>query len=71
MIQIIYILVAVALVTLILLQQRSAGMSGIFGGGESSGFYQARRGLERFFFGATIVLAVIFVALSLWQLWYR
>ncbi len=71
MIQLIYILVTVALVTLILLQQRSAGMSGLFGGGESGGFYQARRGMERFFFGSTIVLGVIFVALSLWQLLHR
>lgn len=71
MIQIIYILVAASLVALILLQQRSAGMSGLFGGGESGGFYQARRGLERFFFGGTIALAIIFVALSIWQLLHR
>jgi protein translocase SecG subunit len=70
MISIIYILVTVALVTLILLQQRSAGMSGLFGG-DSGGFYQARRGLERFFFGSTVVLAVVFVALSIWQLLHR
>ena len=67
MISIIYILVTVSLVTLILLQQRSAGMSSLFGG-DSGGFYQARRGLERFFFGSTIVLAIVFVALSVWQL---
>jgi len=70
MTSIIYIIVTVALVTLILLQQRSAGMSGLFGGGEG-GFYQARRGLERFFFGATVVLGIIFVALSVWQLLHR
>ncbi len=70
MISIIYIIVTVALVALILLQQRSAGMSSLFGG-ESGGFYQARRGLERFFFGSTIVLAILFVALSVWQLLRR
>ena len=70
MISIIYILVTVVLVTLILLQQRSAGMSGLFGG-ESGGFYQARRGLERFFFGGTIVLGIVFVLLSIWQLLHR
>ncbi len=67
MISIIYIIVAVALVTLILLQQRSGGMSGLFGG-DSSGFYQTRRGLEKLFLWGTVVLSVLFVALSLWQL---
>lgn len=70
MISIIYIIVTVALVTLILLQQRSAGMSGLFGG-DSGGFYQARRGLERFFFGSTVVLGIVFLALSVWQLLHR
>lgn len=70
MISIIYIIVTLALVVLILLQQRSAGMSGLFGG-DAGGFYQARRGLERFLFGGTIVLGLIFVALSLWELLHR
>jgi protein translocase SecG subunit len=64
---ILQIAVSVALIALILLQERSAGLSGIFGG-EGGGFYQTRRGLEKIIFGATIVLAVVFVALSLAQL---
>ncbi|TSC59884.1 MAG: preprotein translocase subunit SecG [Parcubacteria group bacterium LiPW_15] len=67
MISIIYIIVTVALVILILLQQRSGGMSGLFGG-DSSSFYQARRGLEKFFLWGTVILSILFVALSLWQL---
>lgn len=60
------IIVSVALVTLILLQERSAGLSGIFG--TETGFYQTRRGMERFVFGATIVLGIAFAALALTQL---
>lgn len=67
MISIIYIIVTLALISLILIQQRSAGMSGLFGG-DSGSFYQARRGLEKFFLGGTVVLSILFVALSLWQL---
>jgi protein translocase SecG subunit len=63
----IYIVITLALIGLILLQQRSAGMSGLFGG-DSSGFYQARRGLEKLFLWGTIALGFIFAALSLWQL---
>lgn len=64
------IVVAVILIILILLQERSAGLSGIFGGDSGANFYQTRRGLERFIFGATIVLGIIFVALAILQLVY-
>jgi protein translocase SecG subunit len=67
MLAILQIILAAAIITLILLQERSSGMSGLFGGGEG-GFYQARRGMEKTIFIATIVLAVIFVALAVWQL---
>ncbi len=66
---ILQIIVSVILVVLILLQERSAGLSGIFGG-EGGGFYQTRRGLEKLIFVATIVLAVIFVGLAVYQLVY-
>ncbi|MEK7180865.1 MAG: preprotein translocase subunit SecG [Patescibacteria group bacterium] len=60
------IVVAAALVVLILLQERSAGLSGIFGG-EGMGFYQTRRGMEKMIFRGTIVLAVVFVALAIYN----
>ena len=58
------IILSIVLIALILLQERSSGLSGIFGGGESS-YYQTRRGLEKIIFTATIVLVIIFAALSL------
>ncbi|MEK7549056.1 MAG: preprotein translocase subunit SecG [Patescibacteria group bacterium] len=64
---IIQIIVAVALIILILLQERSTGLSSVFGGSEE-GSYFVRRGMERLIFLATIVLAVILVGLSLTSL---
>jgi len=66
-IPIIQIAISVLIIILILLQERSAGLSGIFGG-ERSGFYQTRRGLEKVIFRATIVLAILFAALAVYQL---
>jgi protein translocase SecG subunit len=59
------LIVSVILIALILIQERSAGFSGLFGGGGEGGFYQTRRGLERFAYRATLVLTAIFVILSL------
>ncbi len=61
------IILAVVVIALILLQERSSGMSGLFGG-DSGGFYQARRGMEKTIFYATIVLIVVFVGLALYGL---
>jgi protein translocase SecG subunit len=69
-IPIVQILIAIALVILILLQERSAGLSGILGGGEGGGFYQTRRGLEKIIFASTIILAAIFIGLALYQIIY-
>lgn len=59
--------VSIALIILILLQERSSGLSGIFGG-EGGTFYHTRRGLEKIIFVSTIVFAGIFVALAVLQL---
>ena len=59
------IAVSVALVVLVALQEQSSDAPGAFGGmGGSGGFYQTRRGLEKFLFGATIVLIAAFIALA-------
>jgi protein translocase SecG subunit len=68
MIAIVQIVLAVVIIGLILLQERSSGMSGLFGGGGDDSYYQPRRGMEKFVFIATIVASVIFVALAAWQL---
>jgi len=67
MIAIIQIILSVVIITLILLQQRSAGTSGLLGG-SGDGVYQTRRGMEKAAFYATIVLSVLFVVLALYQL---
>ncbi len=67
MITIIQSIVAIVLIVLILLQERSSGLSGIFGG-EGGGFYQTRRGLERVIFWATIILIILLLAISIYQL---
>ncbi len=51
------------MMTTILLQNRGAGLSGIFGG--SSNIYATKRGLEKKLFYATIILAVLFFSVSL------
>lgn len=67
---IIQIVLSVAIIALILLQERSSGMSGLLGGG-GEGYYQARRGMEKMVFYATIVLTIVFVALALYQLYLQ
>jgi preprotein translocase subunit SecG len=57
------ILVAVTLILIILLQVRGGGLGGIFGQPDS--VYRTRRGVEKRLFQLTVVLVVIFVAISL------
>jgi protein translocase SecG subunit len=67
-IAIIQIILSALIITLILLQERSSGMSGLMGG-SGEGYYQARRGMEKLVFYSTIVLSVLFVALAIYQLY--
>lgn len=62
---ILQIIVSVALVVAILFQQRGGGGSAIFGGSGGGSGYYTKRGFERIIFIATIVLAVLFILLSL------
>jgi preprotein translocase subunit SecG len=61
-IQIAQIIVAVLLTAVVSIQGKGAGLSPTFGGGA---LYSTRRGAEKVIFYTTIVLAVIFAALSL------
>ena len=54
------------LIIAILLQQRGSGLSGSFGGDGST--YSTRRGAEKIIFGATIVLAVLWIGISIARL---
>jgi len=64
-IQIAAIIISIALIGVILIQAKgSGGLGGIFGGAQSSGGYRTRRGIEQTLFRLTIILAVIFVAIS-------
>jgi preprotein translocase subunit SecG len=71
LIPIIQTIIAVALMAAILLQNRGAGLGGVFGGGDSSNVFSTKRGLEKTLFRATIILAIIFIGLALatviWQ----
>lgn len=55
--------VAVLLTVAILMQNRGSGLGAAFGG--DFGGYYTKRGLEKFFLYATIVLAVLFLALGI------
>jgi preprotein translocase subunit SecG len=56
-------ILGVLLVLAILLQNRGAGLGGVFGG--SGGVYLAKRGLEKKLFTATVVISILFFAISL------
>ena len=60
---IIQIVVSVALVVAILFQVKGGGIGGIFG--QSDSVFRTKRGIERWLFLGTIVLVIIFVALSM------
>ncbi|MBI4363787.1 MAG: preprotein translocase subunit SecG [Candidatus Doudnabacteria bacterium] len=67
----VFVLIAVdvLLVISILMQQREGGLSTVFGGEGS--VYRSRRGLARGLHYFTIVLAVIFVGLSIAVLLFK
>lgn len=66
LLNIVQIVVSILLVILILLQQREGGLSSVFGG--SGETYHTKRGIEKFIFIATIILAVVFLALGVIRL---
>lgn len=66
---IIQIILSAVIIFLILLQERSGGLSSFLGaGGESGGLYHARRGLEKIVFVLTIVLTLAFITITILQL---
>jgi len=58
------IITSVTLIISVILQSKGAGLGGLTGS-DSGGVYTARRGVERTLFWVTIVLSVIFFALTI------
>jgi preprotein translocase subunit SecG len=56
-------IIAILLMVVILVQNKGAGLSGVFGG--SGAVYRTKRGLEKHLNTATIVLSIIFVGISI------
>ena len=54
------IVVAILLALVILLQNKSAGLSATFGGGGNS--YSSKRGVDKILAVATVILAILFCA---------
>lgn len=65
---IIQVITAVLLVIAILLQNRGTGLGAAFGG--EGNVYRTKRGVESVLFKATIVLAVVFLAVSFLNVLY-
>jgi len=57
------IVLSVALILAILLQVRGGGLGGIFG--QASTVFRTKRGVERTLFRLTIILVVLFIAISI------
>jgi len=58
------IIISVALVAVILLQTKSGGLGGMFGGTETA-VYRTRRGVERTVFNITIGLSIAFFTITI------
>jgi preprotein translocase subunit SecG len=57
------VVLAIALIVLVTLQAKDAGLSQMFGGSDMSVF-RTRRGVEKTMFQATIVLGILFILLA-------
>lgn len=58
------VIVSIALIVVIILQSRGAGLGGLSGGDMGGGSYHARRGIERLLFNVTIGLSFAFFLLA-------
>lgn len=62
---IVQLVIAIALIILILIQNRGASLGGVFGGGGEGNVYRTKRGAEKVLFISTIVLATLFLGITL------
>ena len=61
--QVLQIIIATILVVVILMQSRGSGFGGAFG--TQAAVFRTRRGIERYLFRGTVLLAAVFVAVAL------
>ncbi len=61
------IVVSVLLIALVLIQERSSGLSGVLGGSGGAP-YQTRRGMEKFVYWATIGVGAAFIVVAILNL---
>jgi len=62
------IAVSILLIILIAIQQRGAALGSSFGGGGE--FYSSRRGIQKKLHYGTIVIALLFIVLSILSLYF-
>jgi preprotein translocase subunit SecG len=61
---IIQLIVSIVLIVVVLMQAKGSNIGAVFGGGDSS-IYRTRRGMEKRLFQFTIIMAVVFLLLSI------
>jgi preprotein translocase subunit SecG len=66
LIQIAQLIISLALIIVILLQNQGSGLSGVFGG--TGNIYRTKRGIEKTLFISTIIIAILFFSISLLSL---
>jgi len=57
--------ISILLIVLILLQVKGGGLGSLLGGDAGGGIARTRRGLEKTLFQITIIIAVLFLAISI------
>jgi len=63
--QIAAVIISILLIVLILLQVKGGGLGSLLGGDAGGGIARTRRGLETTPFQITIIIAVLFLAISI------
>ncbi len=61
--EVVLILISVILMAVILMQSRGAGFGGAFG--VEGAVFRTRRGVERYLFRGTVILAALFIVIAL------
>ena len=63
--QVAAVIVSVLLIILILLQVKGGGLGSLLGGDAGGGIARTRRGLEKTLYQLTIVMSIVFLAISI------